>query len=144
MSNGWRAAGLSRRWRHVACTVAMVAGMAVFTGCTGDGAGDRRESKLLTIHRHHFDPAVITVKANQGFDLVVSANDMAELTIASPAIGVETIRVPPLRRADDPIRPLTLADYRAVRVPLGPLPPGIYVMTCDCHGTVSVGKLVVR
>jgi hypothetical protein len=114
------------------------------TGCAISGLKSQRLSRSVTIHGHHFDPPTINVPANTPFDLAVSANDMAALTISSPLLGFETISVPPLRRPDGTLRPLTFADFRTVRIPIAALSVGEYEMSCQCHGRISVGKIVVR
>jgi hypothetical protein len=123
----------------VAIVIAAAAG-----GCAIFDPAGQTLSRSVTIHRHHFDPAEMTVPADTPFDLVVSAVDVRTVTISSPSLGFESFTVPVARRAETSLRPLTLADFEKVRIPVGPLPAGVYEFSCDCHGERPIGRLTAR
>jgi hypothetical protein len=121
-----------------AIVIAAAAGCAIF-----DPAGQTL-SRSVTIHRHHFDPAEMTVPADAPFDLVVSAVDVRTVTISSPSLGFQSFPVPVTRRAETSLRPLTLADFEKARIAVPPLSAGVYEFSCDCHGERPIGRLTVR
>lgn len=125
-------------------TLALFAVVSVAGGCSVFEPGGRPVIRTLMIHRHHFDPPELTVPANTPFDLVVSALDMSSLTISSPPLGFTSATVTATWRNEYSVRPSTPADFKKTHIPVGPLPNGIYEISCDCHGLHPISHLIAK
>ena len=135
-----RKSPMSRRIK----ALALFAVVSVSGGCSIFDPDGRPVIRTLMIHRHHFDPPQLTVPANTPFDLVVSAQDMSSLTISSPPLGFTSTSVPATWRSEFSVRPPTPADFKKVRIPIGPMSNGVYEISCDCHGEHPIGRLIVK
>jgi hypothetical protein len=100
--------------------------------------------RSLTIRNHKFEPREVTVPAGRPFMLTVDGFDDRDLAISAPSLGIETLRIPATRKSTNPLVQSRILPGRNAILPLGPLEPGSYVVSCACHGEPSEVVIVAR
>jgi Cupredoxin-like domain len=115
---------------------------AVVGGCALVGMDSGYRS--LTIRNHEFEPRKVDVPAGQPFILTVDGFDDKDLAISAPELGINLIRIPATQEDSSPITQSRIIPGRSARLPLGPLKPGSYLVSCACHGEPSEAVIVAR
>ncbi|MBS0639857.1 MAG: cupredoxin domain-containing protein [Proteobacteria bacterium] len=120
---------------HVLLVVVTLVSIVALTGCA---AQDRKTDGKVTLYTkiddHHFQPARLNVPANEPFWLAIDGEDEVYRSLVISSID---LNIPPKKirahvhesrwaEADAPVRN---------RIPIDPLKPGQYEVTCECHGT---------
>lgn len=115
---------------------------AVLGGCALVGVDSGYRS--LTIRNHQFEPSEVSVPAGRAFTLSIDGFDDKDLAISAPKLGINLMRVPATQEDSSPITHSRILPGRNARLPLGPLEPGSYVVSCTCHGEPSEAVIVAR
>jgi Cupredoxin-like domain len=121
---------------------AMLAVTLALGGCALSGIETGYRS--ITIKNHQLQPAQIKVPAYKPFMLTVDGFDDKDLAISAPDLGINLLRIPATQEDNSPIRADRILPGHNARLPLGPLKPGRYVISCACHGEPSEAVLIAQ
>ena len=120
--------------RHVLLALGTLAAVIALTGCAvPDWKIDGKVTRYTKIDDHKFQPDRLNVPANEPFWLAIDGDDEVYRSLV---ISSTDLNIPPRRirahvhqsqwpESDAPVRN---------RLPIDPLKPGEYELTCDCHG----------
>ncbi len=100
--------------------------------------------RSITIKNHQLQPAETTVPAGRPFVLTVDAFDESDLTISAPDLGINLLRIPATPEDASPLTTDHILPGRHARLPLGPLKPGRYIISCACHGHPDEAVIVAQ
>jgi len=120
----------------------MLAVMFPLEGCALFGIETGYRS--ITIKNHQLRPAEVRVPAGTPFILNVGAFDTEALAISAPDLGINRLRIPASKEHPRPMRTSYISPGRYVSLPLGPLKPGRYIISCACHGHPSEAVIVAQ
>jgi hypothetical protein len=98
--------------------------------------------RSITIKNHRLQPAETRVPAGRPFVLTVDAFDDSDLVISAPDLGINLLRIPATQEDASPLTTSHIVPGRHARLPLGPLKPGRYIISCACHGHPGEAVLV--
>ncbi len=100
--------------------------------------------RSITIKNHQLQPEETIVPAGKPFVLTVDAFDDSDLAISAPDLGINLLRIPATQAVGSPLRASRIVPGRYARLPLGPLEPGRYIISCACHGHPDEAVIVAQ
>ena len=100
--------------------------------------------RSITIKDHQLQPAEITVPAGKPFFLTVDGFDDKDLAVSAPDLGINLLRIPATQESVSSITADRIRPGQNARLPLGPLKPGRYIISCACHGDPSEAVLIAQ